>query len=78
MFAKPDWLAALAAWEAVLALSGEKGDFAISHLARISLRQGKPDAATGYLARIHDPAFDGLKAKLQRQAEQQQASAAAR
>ena len=74
VFAKPDWPQALTAWETVLALSGEKGDFANSHLARISLRQGKPDAAADYLARIHDPAFDGLKAKLQKQADKQRAS----
>ena len=74
VFARPDWPQALAAWEAVLALSGENGDFANSHLARISLRQGRPDAATDYLLRMHDPAFAGLKLKLQKQADKQRAA----
>ena len=74
IFAKPDWPQALAAWEAVLALSGEKGDFANSHLARVSLRMGKPDEAAAYLARMHDPAFDGLKAQLGKQADRQRQS----
>ena len=71
VFAKPDWTQALAAWEAVRALSGEKSDFPNSHLARISLRLGRPDAAVEYLSRIHDPLFDDLKAKLLRKADQQ-------
>lgn len=74
IFAKPDWLQALAAWETVRALSGEKTDLPNSHLARISLRLGRPEAAAGYLARIHDPLFDGLKAKLLQKADQQRAS----
>ncbi len=74
VFAKPDWTQALAAWETVRTLSGEKTDFPDSHLARISLRLGRPDAATGYLARIHDPMFDGLKANLLRQADRQKES----
>ena len=73
VFAKPDWLQALAAWETVRALSGEKTDLPDSHLARISLRLGRPDAASGFLARIHDPQFDGLKAKLLQQANRQRA-----
>ena len=71
VFARPDWTQALAAWESVLALSGENGDFPNSHLARISLRLGRPEAAAAYLARMHDPAFEGLKAKLLQQADQQ-------
>ncbi len=73
VFAKPDWLQALAAWETVRALSGEKTDLPDSHLARISLRLGRPDAASGFLARIHDPQFDGLKAKLLQQGNRQSA-----
>ena len=76
IFAKPDWVQALGAWEAVRALSGEKSDFSNSHLARISLRLGRPDAATGFLALMHDPAFDALKAKLLLQADKQRAEAA--
>ena len=71
VFAQPDWARARAAWEAVLALSGEKGDFANSHLARISLRMGKPDEAAVYLARIHDPAFAGLKTQMGKQVDHQ-------
>ncbi len=71
IFATPDWSEALAAWETVRALSGEKTDLPNSHLARISLRMGKPAAAAEYLARIHDPLFDGLKAKLLRKAAEQ-------
>ena len=74
VFAKPDWAQALAAWETVRTLSGEKTDFPDSHLARISLRLGRPDAATEYLGRIHDPTFDGLKASLLRQAGRQRAA----
>ena len=74
IFAMPDWTQALAAWEAVRALSGDQTDFSDSHLARISLRLGKPDAATEFLARIHDPSFDAMKAKLLQQAERQRAS----
>lgn len=74
IFAKPDWTQALAAWEAVRVLSGEKSDFANSHLARISLRLSKPDAAAEYLARIHDPLFDALKGKLLQKVEQQRGS----
>ena len=78
VFAKPDWAQALAAWEAVRTLSGEKSDFPNSHLARISLRLGQPDAAAGYLELIRDPAFNALKAKLLKQVEQQRAASAHR
>ncbi len=71
VFAKPDWTQALAAWETVRLLSGDKSDFPNSHLARISLRLGRPDAATEYLSRIHDPRFDDLKVKLLQKADQQ-------
>ena len=74
VFPAPDWTQALAAWETVLLLSGEKSDFPNSHLARISLRMGRPDDAAEYLARIHDPTFDDLKAKLLQKADEQRGS----
>lgn len=74
IFTRPDWTQALAAWETVRLLSGEKSDFPNSHLARISLRLGRPDAAAEYLARIHDPLFDGLKAKLLEKANRSRAA----
>ncbi len=67
VFAKPDWAQALAAWQAVLALSGNEQDFANGHLARISIHLGKRAEAEAYLASIHDPAFNGLKATLTQQ-----------
>lgn len=66
-FPKPDWLGALDAWQRVLALSGENRDFAHGHLARISVRLGRKTEAENYLAAIHDPAYDRLKASLARQ-----------
>ncbi len=66
-FAQPDWAQALAAWQAVLTLSGSDTDFANSHLARISVRMGRKEAAEAYLASIRTPAFNGLKANLTKQ-----------
>ncbi len=68
---KPDWLAALAAWKSVLALSGTNTDFANGHLARVSLRLRRPDDADAFLAQIHDPSFASLKTKLHQQADAQ-------
>ena len=76
MLAKPDWNAAIAAWLAVRALSGPATDFANSHLARISLKQGRPQEAREYLALFKDPAFDALKEKLNANADRLPQSAA--
>ncbi len=68
IFAHPDWEQALAAWKAVLALSGQDSDLANGHLARISLRLRRPEDMETYLARIHSPAFDVMKIKFRQQA----------
>lgn len=75
---EPDWREALDAWERVRALSGEAPDFALSHLARVSLRLGRPDDAERFLESIHNPQFAGLQAKLRRQAEELRRGATAR
>ena len=64
----PDWREALDAWEHVRVLTKEAPDFALSHLARVSLRLNRPDDAERYLDMIHDPKFSGLQAKLRQQA----------
>ena len=68
IFAHPDWEQALAAWKAVLTLSGQNTDFANGHLARVSLRLRRPEDMETYLGRIHSPGFDGLKVKFRQQA----------
>ena len=65
----PDWSEAFDAWERVRVLSGSTPDFALSHLARVSLRLNQPDQAERFLETIHDPQFAGLQAKLRQQAE---------
>ncbi len=64
----PDWQEARDAWEHVRALSADAPDFALGHLARISLKLGQPDEARKYLEMIHDPKFAALQATLRRQA----------
>lgn len=64
----PNWSEALEAWEQVRSLSGDAPDFPLSHLARVSLRLGRPEDAEQYLAMIHHPGFAGLQATLRRQA----------
>ena len=73
---EPDWTAALAAWQRVRALSGPATDFPDSHLARVSLRMGKPGQAETYLEQIHDPQFAPIKTKLLQQAAQMKKTAA--
>ena len=68
IFAHPDWLQALAAWKAVLVLSGADTDLVNGHLARVSLRLGRPAEAESYLLQIRSPAFDALKTKFRQQA----------
>lgn len=69
ILAKPDWNGALAAWDKVRVLHAPDSDFANGHLARVSLRLGLPDQAERYLAAIHNPLYDPMKAKLRAQAE---------
>ena len=63
----PDWQEARDAWEHVRALSADAPDFALGHLARVSLKLGRPDEARKYLDMIHDPRFTDLQAKLRQQ-----------
>lgn len=72
----PDWKEGLAAWDHVRSLNLDSPDLAIGHLARISLRLGKPEQAERYLDLIHDPAFDPVKASLHRQVEEMKQKAA--
>ena len=65
----PDWPGALAAWEKVRLLNSPNDDLADSHLARISLRLGRPDDVDRYLAKIHDPQIADMKANLHAKAE---------
>ncbi len=73
----PDWAEGFAAWEHVRALTASDPDFANGHLARVSLKLGKPDQAEGYLDAIYDPKFAPVKGTLRRQAEQMKQGAAA-
>ncbi len=68
ILARPDWEQALAAWQKVLALSGGQTSLPNSHLARISLRLGRPEDARRYLDAIRDPAFDAMQTKFRQQA----------
>ena len=68
VFANPDWEQALAAWKAVLALSGTDTDFVNGHLARVSLRLGRSADVNTYLDRIHSPDYDALKTKFRQKA----------
>jgi tetratricopeptide (TPR) repeat protein len=64
----PDWSEAVAAWKHVLALSPQ-GDFAYLQLARVSLRLGDATEARRFLDQITDARHDGLKRKLQAEAD---------
>lgn len=66
---EPDWREALEAWECVRVLSQDAPDFALGHLARVSLRLNQPDQVERYLELIHDPRFAGLQKKLRQQAD---------
>jgi len=60
---KPDWRAALAAWQRFHELTPHK-DFALANLARVHMKLGQKVEARACLAQIHGPAFDRLKARL--------------
>jgi Flp pilus assembly protein TadD len=64
----PDWLEAEAAWKHVLSLSPQ-GDFVYLQLARVSLKRGDAEGARQFLNKIIDARNDGLKRKLQAQAD---------
>ncbi|MBA2434696.1 MAG: hypothetical protein H0V54_06355 [Chthoniobacterales bacterium] len=63
-----NWSEAEAAWKHVLTLSPQ-GDFVYLHLTRVSLKQGDAAGARQFLAKIVDARHDGLKRKLQAQAD---------
>jgi predicted Zn-dependent protease len=63
---RPDWPAALAAWEHYRAVSPDR-DFAHANLARVRLKMGHLDAARAELENIHGAGFQGLKENLRRQ-----------
>lgn len=64
----PDWSEAEAAWKHVLSLSPQ-GDFVYLQLARVSLKRGDAEGARQFLDKIVDARHDGLKRKLQAQAD---------
>ncbi len=63
---KPDWSAALAAWEHYLEISPNR-DFAHANLARVRLKLGHFDAARVALEKIESADFKRLKVILQSQ-----------
>ncbi len=63
-----NWSEAEAAWKHVLSLSPQ-GDFVYLQLARVSLKRGDAVGARQFLAKIVDARHDGLKHKLQAQAD---------
>ena len=65
---EPDWSEAEAAWKHVLSLSPQ-GDFVYLQLARVSLKRGDAEGARQFLNKIVDARHDGLKRKLQAQAD---------
>jgi tetratricopeptide (TPR) repeat protein len=64
----PDWSEAEAAWKHVLSLSPQ-GDFVYLQLARVSLKRGDAEGTRQFLNKIIDGRNDGLKRKLQAQAD---------
>ncbi len=64
----PNWSEAEAAWKHVLSLSPQ-GDFIYLQLARVSLKRGDVASARDFLDKIVDTRHDGLKRKLQAQAD---------
>ncbi|MBA3650004.1 MAG: tetratricopeptide repeat protein [Chthoniobacterales bacterium] len=63
-----NWAEAEAAWKHVLSLSPQS-DFVYLHLARVSLKRGDAEGARQFLNKIVDVRHDGLKRKLQAQAD---------
>jgi tetratricopeptide (TPR) repeat protein len=61
--AKPDWNAALAAWQHLLDISPDK-DFARANLATVHLKLGQKDKAREYVAQMSSPEFALRKARL--------------
>ena len=72
---KPDWKAALAAWQHFAEISPQK-DFAQANLVRVHLKLGQTEAARACLNRIQGADFENLKAKLNGQIEATRPSAA--
>jgi tetratricopeptide (TPR) repeat protein len=62
----PNWTAAIEAWKHVETLTPGQ-DFALAHLARVSLKMGHIDAARGYLLRMQVTDGQGIKARLEEQ-----------
>jgi tetratricopeptide (TPR) repeat protein len=60
---KPDWNAALAAWQHVLDISREK-DFALMNMTRVHMHLGQKTEARDCLAKVHGPAFERMKTRL--------------
>lgn len=60
---KPDWNAALAAWQHLFEISPQK-EFALANLATVHLKLGKKDEARACVAKMQDPAFAARKARL--------------
>jgi tetratricopeptide (TPR) repeat protein len=58
-----NWPEALRAWQHFYDISADK-DLAAINLARVSLQMKDGDEARRYLALVHGPSFDRLKAKL--------------
>ena len=64
----PDWAEAAAAWQHVLSLLPQS-DFVYLQLARVSLKRGDAEGARQFLDKIVDARNDGVKRKLQAQAD---------
>lgn len=60
---EPDWRAALKAWQHFYDISAQK-DFALVNLARVHMKMGNKPEARASLARVQDPKFDRMKARL--------------
>ena len=60
---KPDWSAALTAWQHFAQISPQK-DFAQANLARVHLKLGQKDAARACLEKIQGTGFQRIKARL--------------
>jgi tetratricopeptide (TPR) repeat protein len=65
---KPDWRAAVSAWEHYLQISPNQ-DFAHANLARVFLKLGQRDTSKEHLDQIHGADFERLKDNLRRQIE---------
>lgn len=62
---KPDWVAALSAWQTVQRLNLQP-DFALLNQARIHLKLGQFDAARRSLQQIQAPDYQKLKSRLEK------------